>query len=117
MSESDLAINCWMLGEEYDQTFQVKLSVNEDVAALRLAVKSRRQITLKNFDAESLILYGVSIPCTPELAEQVAALELNELRLHPLHKLSAIFVNGLLDTHVHVAVGIRSRAWLHVVLS
>jgi len=73
---------------------------------------------LKDFDAESLHLYKVSIPY-PQLAERVAELELNESMLHPLGKLSEVFADELLDTHVHVVVvvGIDSRAWVYVVLS
>ena len=72
---------------------------------------------MKNFDAESLVLYKASIPYTPQLAEHAAAVELNGLRLDPFGKLSEVFTDELHDTHVHVVVGICSRAWVYVILS
>jgi len=116
MSDFDLAINCWILGHEYDP-FQVKISRNENVIALKLAIKTTNQNTLKNIDAQSLVLYKISIPYAPQFAEQAAALELNELRLSPLGKLSEVFADELHDTHVHVVVVIPSRVWVYVVLS
>jgi hypothetical protein len=117
MSNSDLAIRCWILGEGYRHTFKIRISRNEDVEALKLAIKTVNQNTFKDLDARSLVLYNASIPLTPQLAEHAAALELNKLRLDAADELSEVFAKGLLDRHVHVIVGTHSRTWVYVVLS
>src|SRR5258708_2836454 len=66
LSDSDLAINCWILGHKYDP-LQVKISRNENVIALKLAIKTTYQNILKNIDAQSLVLYKVSILYTSNL--------------------------------------------------
>jgi ferredoxin-fold anticodon binding domain-containing protein len=76
-----------------------------------------KQNTLKDIDADSLILHKVSILYTPQLAEHAAALELNELQLGTLDDLSEVSANGLLHKHVHVVVEIPNGAWVYVVLS
>ena len=119
MSDSDiLTINCWVLGDEYDCVFPVKIPRNESVAALRVAIKAEDPTTMKDIAAKNLILYRVSIPPTPKLAQHVARLGLDGLGLgkNPLSKLSEAFDNGLLDGHVHVVVK-TSGVWAYNYLS
>jgi hypothetical protein len=83
---------------------------------LKTAIKVERHHSLNDIVASTLILYKVSIECTPQLAEHVAALELNE-KLLPLNELSEVFANELLRKHVHVVVETPSGAWVYVGLS
>ena len=119
MSDSgpNLKFNCWILGDENDNIFQVVISRDESVPALKDAIKAKKHNLLKDIDADSLILYKVSIVHSPELAEHVTALELNELKLRPLDELSEVFADGLLRKHVHVVVEIPSGARVYIVLS
>jgi Crinkler effector protein N-terminal domain len=95
MSDSDpLSINCWILGDHYEHVFTVEISRNKNVNRLKDAIKVENHPSLNDIDADTLILYKVSIEHTPQLAEHVAALELNE-DLPPLYKLSEVFANGL----------------------
>ena|SRR5258707_7704073 len=112
MSDSNLTILCWILGDQYEHVFGVKISRNEIVDALKDAIKAKRQNFLKDIDATSLILYKVTIPYT-ELAEHATALSGPKLKLGK--ELSEVFVNGLLREHVHVVVEIPSGAWVYVV--
>ena len=96
--------------------FVVEISRNKLVDDLKTAIKVERHPSLNDIDASTLILYKVSIEYTPQLAEHVAALELNE-KLLPLDELSEVFANGLLPEHVHVVVEIPSGAWVYVGLS
>ena len=117
MSDPDLlCINCWILGDDCTHIFVVEISRNEVVANLKTAIKVARHPSLNDIDASTLILYKVSIEYTPQLAEHVAALELNE-KLFSLDELSKVFANGLLPGHVHVVVVIPSGAWEYVGLS
>ncbi|KAH9966312.1 hypothetical protein BJV74DRAFT_747349, partial [Russula compacta] len=84
-------INCWILDDEYDHVFAVKISRNEDVVALKDAIKAKMANSLRDIDSALLILYKVSIPCTPQLLEDVTALKLDELKLNPLDELSTAF--------------------------
>jgi hypothetical protein len=69
-------------------------------------------------EAHDLIVYHVSIPVSSELVERVTALKLNEeMEMNPVHRLSDVFTDELLDTHVHVVVETPSGAWIYVVLS
>jgi Crinkler effector protein N-terminal domain len=120
MSGSDLTINYWILGDEYERTYSVEIPSNKNVNALKEAIKAKGLITLKDTEAPALILCNVSIPYSSQLAEHAAALDLDKLKLNPLDKLSKVFANGLLDdTHVHVVVKIpqASGAWVYVGLS
>jgi hypothetical protein len=117
MPDSDpLRINCWILGDDYMHVFVVEISRNEIVHDLKTAIKVEKHPFLNDIDANTLILYKVSIQCTPQLAEHVAALELNE-KLLPWVELSEVFANGLLPKHVHVVVETPSGAWVYVGLS
>jgi Crinkler effector protein N-terminal domain len=117
MPDTDpLSINCWIMGDDYRRVFPVKISSNEVVGHLKDAIKVNKHPSLNDIDASTLILYKVSIECTPQLAERVAALELNE-ELLPLDELSEVFANGLLRKHLHVVVKTPSGAWVYVGLS
>jgi hypothetical protein len=117
MSDSGpLSINCWILGDHYEHVFTVKISRNENVDDLKDAIKVKKHHSLNDIDADTLILYKVSIEHNPQLAEHVAALELNE-DLPPLYKLSEVFANGLPWNHVHVVVETPSGACVYVGLS
>jgi hypothetical protein len=117
MSDSDpLSINCWILGSHNNHVFSVEISRNKDVNHHKKAIKVENHHSLNNIDADTLILYKVSIEHTPQLAEHVTALELNE-DLPPLYKLSEVFANGLSCNHVHVVVENPSGACVYVGLS
>ena len=107
MPDSNLAINCWVLGDDYKQVFTVKISRDNNIDGLREAIKTKCQFS---HPSNSFILYKVSIICTSQLAEDAAALDLNALELNPLHKLSQVFANSLPDANIHVVVRIPSGA-------
>ena len=103
MSDSDLGINCCLLGDEYNNMFHVKIPRNQLIDTLRDAIKARGT-TMKDIDANSLILYKVSILLTPELAGVVAELGPDGVWLNPARTLSEAFDDGLLYGHVHVVI-------------
>jgi hypothetical protein len=119
MSDPDLTIFCWILGDHFEHVFPVKISRNKVVCALKEAIKAETPRGLKDIDADTLILYNVSIPYSPKLADVVAASELDKSRLNPLDELSEVFANELPRKHIHVVVEVpqASGAWVYVVLS
>ena len=114
MSDSDISIFCWILGHEYDNIFNVKISSNDYIDNLRDAIKIKCQIPNPSY---TLILYKVFIPRSvgPKLAEHVAELELSNLKLDPFDKLSKVFVDGIFDAHIRVIVRVPG-VWLYAVL-
>ena len=105
MFDSDITICCWVLGDEYYEVFPVEIPGNKSVAHLKRAIKAENPTTMKDIDAKKLILYAVSVPHTPQLAQRVAELRLDGLGLNShLGTLSEAFDDGLLDGHVHVVI-------------
>jgi len=117
MSDADpLSINCWILGDDYMHVFVVEISRNKVVDHLKKAIKVEAHPLLNDIVASTLILYKVSIEYTPQLAEHVTALKLNE-KLLPFDELSEVFANKLLRKHVHVVVETPFGAWAYIDLS
>jgi hypothetical protein len=110
IDDPNLALHCWILGDPHREAFEVRIPRNENVHGLKCAIKTQSN-ELTNLPAKSLILYEVSIPYGPGLADDVNALQPNERELdHPFRILSAIFPNDLPADHVHVVVKTPSRA-------
>jgi len=57
----DMKLNCFVLGDQRSQVFQVEIPKTKAVISLKRAIKEKR---LKNVDAHVLELYQVSIPKT-----------------------------------------------------
>ena len=87
-----------------------------NVIALRFAIKAT-ETRFEGINATDLILYHVSVPYTPQLADNVAGLELDNLKMDPLDKLEVFFTDDPPGDHVHVVIKIPSGAWVYVVLS
>lgn len=57
----DMKLNCFVLGDQRSQVFQVEIPKTKAVISLKRAIKEKR---FKNVDAHVLQLYQVSIPKT-----------------------------------------------------
>jgi hypothetical protein len=55
----NLELNCWVLGDDYNRTFPVKIANNETVAALKKAIKEEKKRAFLDVDADSLDLWKV----------------------------------------------------------
>jgi Crinkler effector protein N-terminal domain len=116
MFGSDIIINCLVLGDAYSRVFQVEIPINKSVAALRDAIKAKNTTVMKDIEAYMLTLYKVSIPLTPEIANDVAELGPDRLWLNPLSTLSEALGDGLPDGYVHVVIK-TPGAWAYNYLS
>ena len=118
---SFLKLLCYVKGEHYNHAFPVEIGKEKWVADLKDAIKEKKKPDFNHITADSLVLWKVSIPHDPNLADNVNNLSLvdddgsaqvsmahpnNEhfLLLSPAHKLSKVFSEPLIDEHVHLIV-------------
>src|ERR1700747_2126061 len=106
MSTPDLLkLFCWVIGENPQNVFSVKISKQDTVSDLKKAIKAEKRRALRDIDADALLLWSISIPYTSQLAENVEKLELDERDvLSPLDDLSKVFKGTFVQGSVHVVV-------------
>src|SRR4051812_45059226 len=105
-----LSLNCWVLGEDTENVFPVKISRTETVGVLKDTIKDKKRPLFDHVTADSLVLWKLSIPATDfeQRAEHIArpkdieALERSE-KLKAVKKLSAYFESPP-DEYIHVIV-------------
>ena len=101
-----LRLNCWVLGEDSTRIFPVKVDHDENVGALKKAIKEEKKPAFDHIIADSLEIWNVSIPIHEDtnLQAQVKDLRLHERKpLWPLRGLLRIF-RGLDQEALHVVV-------------
>jgi hypothetical protein len=99
-----LKLNCWVLGDDTSQVFEVKIANTESVSALKKAIKNEK-IALQHFDADSLTLCKVSIPGGRHLQQNLANLDLtNETSLSSMDDLVDVFSHEPPRKHLHIVV-------------
>jgi hypothetical protein len=103
--DTQLKLNCWVLGEDSTRIFPVKIDHNEDVGGLKKAIKEEK-VAFDRIDADSLEVWNVSIPINEDtnVEAQVKNLRLHEKKsLWGLKKLLRIF-RDLDEETLHVVV-------------
>jgi hypothetical protein len=101
-----LELNCLVLGDDSSNIFPVKIESTESVGTLKDAIKEKKQERFKSVDADSIVLWKVSITDDDGLQQQIEGLNLVEeqsLR-RPAARLSKIFSDPVEDEHVHILV-------------
>lgn len=94
-----------MRDEHYNQVFPVKIDEDEDVAALKEAIKAKKRPEFDLVPADSLVLWASSVPYNENLKENVERLNLDyDKSLQPLDSLSGIFSSELEKKSIHVVV-------------
>src|ERR1700733_7977482 len=100
-----LRIFCYVRDEHYKQAFAVKIEEDEDVAALKEAIKAKKSKSFHQVDADSLVLWASPVPYNEDLKENVERLNLDyDKSLQPLDSLSGIFSSELEKKSIHVVV-------------
>jgi Crinkler effector protein N-terminal domain len=96
---------CYVRGDPYTQAFYVKIEEDEDVAALKKAIKAKASQTFRDFDYKSLVIWKSFVTYDKNLKENVERLDLDYNKsLKPLDSLSDIFSSELEKKSVHVIV-------------
>jgi hypothetical protein len=103
-SDHILELYCFVWGDEPCHAFLVQIARTESVGALRKAIKKEKR-AFQSIDADSLILWNVSIPVNDDFKEIVKKVELkDEEALSPVNRLSTIFPVQQKDGHLHIIV-------------
>ncbi|KAK2459364.1 hypothetical protein APHAL10511_008622, partial [Amanita phalloides] len=97
-----LSLNCFVLGDDQDQMFTVKILKTDNVSILRDLIKEKKNPHLNHVAASELILSQVSLPVDNDLEANLKNLDLTPLKpLLPL--LSQVFPRSEEDC-LHVVV-------------
>ncbi|KIJ63839.1 hypothetical protein HYDPIDRAFT_29189, partial [Hydnomerulius pinastri MD-312] len=111
----DLDINCWVRGYETNRIFAVKISRSKTVGALKDAIKNEKPVGFRDIDANTLVLYKVSLASDEGLEETLKGLTFDhEKPLHPLHTLSEVFPDAPLKRHIHIVIEAPLSVQSHV---
>jgi Crinkler effector protein N-terminal domain len=127
LTSSLLRLLCYhdVPGGSFNNAFEVKIGREETVAALKKAIKAEKGVAFHDIDADSLILWKVSVSFDspdkvaasdlihPNLKETLNAIPFDAadtyndhgvLPLKPYVKLGKVFVDDPAEEHIHIIV-------------
>jgi hypothetical protein len=95
-----------LLGDDPSHGITIEIQATKTVAILKKAIWKEKLNRFKHVDADTLILWKVSIPSDGNLGQKLAEFALvdKELLGQPSTKLSKVFPDLLEDEHVHLVV-------------
>jgi hypothetical protein len=100
-----LRLNCWVLGDDTRQVFEVKIANTESISSLKDAIKDKNSESFHNIDARSLTLWKVSIPVNPQLRHTLSNLYLtDDTSLSSVDDLDDVFSDEPHRKHLHIVV-------------
>jgi hypothetical protein len=100
-----LELNCILVGSNVSQIFSVQIVDTGSINALKKAIKDECKLALRYVDAESLVLWKVSIAVDSHLTENVGKVDLGENEpLVSVARLYEIFSDQPEDRHLHVII-------------
>ena len=96
-----VSLNCWIIGDDAEEIFEVKISGGTSVSSLRELVKEKNPNSLRNVDARKLRIWAVDLP--------IAAAYFDNYRprqdaLLPITLLSDVIPNPLRRNRLHIIV-------------
>jgi hypothetical protein len=99
---SELSLNCWVVGDDAEQVFTVKIPPTENVSILKKMIKDENNFP---FPAKDLLLWKVSLPVDNDLDSELLSLPLdNDSKLSPPSKELSSFFDEPERGHLHVIV-------------
>jgi hypothetical protein len=102
---STFTLFCYVRGEESRRVFEVDIGKQKSVAALKKAIKEEKSQAFRDIDADSLVLWNVSVPFNRSLKGNVEQLSLvDDESLQPPDILVDVFPSGLEKRSVHIVV-------------
>ena len=113
-----LELNCWVLGDPSDRIFPVEIAANKSVGTLKKCIKEENQRRFQHVDANTLVLWRVSIHDVHNLPENISDVQgVKEGPLSPMDTLSEVFSDAPKKKHIHIIVkppAIGKCPWYHV---
>ena len=107
-----LSLNCFLIGDDPDRMFTVKIPKTDNVSILKSSIKKEKASRLKDIDASDLDLWKAEFPID-DLPTQNPLTDGPKLRSGEL--LSDVFPSELDIRYIHVTVyvPIRSEYYMH----
>ena len=98
-----LSLNCYLLGDDPDQIFTVKVSETDNVSTLKDLIKEKNAFALKDVDAKVLKIWRVDL-AIPNLKKSLDEITFDDTNsLSPVDVLSDVFLAPT-RKHVHVII-------------
>jgi hypothetical protein len=105
LSAPDLEINCFVQGDDPRNVSTVVIPKTKNVSALRQAIRKEKEHAFKGFDADTLVLWKVSIPSDSLVEQDPRIIDLDENQsLVPMNRLSKVFSDAPEKDHIHIVV-------------
>jgi hypothetical protein len=100
-----LLLNCWLVGDDATQVFQVEIANTESVGTLKKAIKEEKKPVLDYLTADSLGLWKDSIPVDRTLRKKLPGLDLtDETQLSAVDDLLDVFRDLPTRKHLHIII-------------
>jgi len=100
-----LSLFCVVEGQPLSEAFKITIPLTADVADLRVAIKAEKAITFFDVDADTIILWSVSIPNEDDDDEPIMLVNVPEKKkLRGASKLSKVFPKKPSDEMIHIIV-------------
>ena len=102
----EIALNCLILGDDFDQGFVARIPEILLVADLKKFIKQEKENTFRDVDANDLHLFKVSLPTGRQKLEQsLSSLVLDpDQLLDPFDSVSEVFADGVPQKRIHILV-------------
>jgi Crinkler effector protein N-terminal domain len=108
---NSLTLICLVHGDDPTQhVFEVKVIKTDTIASLKDLIKNKKTPEFDDISSDKLILWKVNIP-----HDDLGTLDLSRgiktigEKLSPFHKVSKVFLSGILDEHLHIIIERPSR--------
>jgi hypothetical protein len=97
-----LSLNCFVLGDDLNKVFTVKIPKTKNVSILKDRIKEKNSNSFGNVDSKNIDLWNVSIPIDDDTEEKLK--NINNLEpLKPLLPLSRVFPR-VEENHLHILI-------------
>ena len=97
-----LSLNCFLLGDDFDRMFTVKVPKTDNVSILKDLIKEKKAPHLDHVAASDIDLRKVSIPIDDDVGKRLENID-NLKLLKPHLSLSHVFPH-VEENHLHVVV-------------
>jgi hypothetical protein len=98
-------LNCLVLGHNASQVFPIEIAENKTVGALRKAIKDEKRHAFQHVDADTLVLWKVSMPVSRSLTDNLSKFDfVDEGSLLPVEELTDVFSDSPARRHLHIVV-------------
>jgi len=102
---STFDLNCLVLGDDPGRVFPVKIAASESVGILRKLIKDEKKPAFDHVDADTLVLWKVSIPVDKSFKESLSRNDfVEEHQVEPMQELVDIFTEPLVKKHIHIMI-------------